>query len=90
VLLTAERAGVVSFATDLMSYAMSKKKEQSPVEGGIAAVELSDHYPSAIIQELILQNDMRQVREDAPFLMADYPNATKFFNYPLILESLTL
>jgi predicted ATPase len=81
VLLTAERAGVVSFATDLMSYAMSKKKEQSPVEGGIAAVELSDHYPSAIIQELILQNDMRQVREDAPFLMADYPNATKFFNW---------
>ena len=82
ILLTAERTGVSVFANDVMSYALSKRSEQT--QYGIdraATAALLEHYPMAIIQEMILQSDIRQTREDRPYLMGDIPQAQEFYEW---------
>ena len=71
VLLTAERTGVSLFASDVMSYALSKRSERTSY--GIdraATAALLEHYPMAIIQEMMLQSDIKQTRQDRPSTQA--------------------
>ena len=82
VLLTAERTGVSACAGDVMSYVLSKRVEQTPY--GIdrsATVELLGHYPMAIIQEMVLQNEIKQTREDKKFIMSDISEAKSFYDW---------
>lgn len=82
VLLTAERAGVIAFAADVMSFAMSRQTEPSMIGiGPEATMVLSSHYPMAMIQELVMQNEIRQVQEGREYLMAPVPEAERFYKW---------
>lgn len=82
VLLTAERTGVSLFASDVMSYALSKRSERTSY--GIdraATAALLEHYPMAIIQEMMLQSDIKQTRQDRPYLMGGFAPADAFYEW---------
>lgn len=82
VLLTAERSGVVAFASDVMSFAMSRQTEPTMIGiGPEATAVLSSHYPMAMIQELVMQNEIRQVQEGRGYLMAPIPEAERFYKW---------
>lgn len=82
VLLTAERTGVSLFASDVMSYALSKRSERTSY--GIdraATAALLEHYPMAIIQEMMLQSDIKQTRQDRPYLMGGFASVDAFYEW---------
>lgn len=82
ILLTAERTGVSMFASDVMSYALSKRSESASYGVDRAATAaLLEHYPMAIIQEIMLQGDIKQTRHDRPYLMSKIPEAQAFYKW---------
>lgn len=82
VLITAERAGVASFASDVMAYAISKQSDKNAINANpFAEAMLSEHYPMAIVDELSLYNDIRQIPEGKEYRMAGVTEADFFYDW---------
>ena len=82
VLLTAERAGVSMFTSDVMAHALSVNSDGATygIES-VATEALREHYPIAILQEMLLQKDIKQTKGGQPYRLNITPSTKAFYDW---------